>query len=327
MSFINKIIQEGSIIPSLLNEEAISPEQKELENFTVKIHSLGDIEIIPHHESSCNLIYSSGIHGNETAPIEICAQILNDILMQKIIPKNRTLFLFGNFKGMKEHKRFLDFNLNRLFNDAYKNYDGTYEALRAKELQESVNRFASVPYKKLIHLDLHTAIRSSFLKTFAISPIENDRKNSDMDSILSAMGLEAIVYTNQASTTFSDFGARLKNSIAFTVELGKVNPFGENDMTNFKDAKNTLINLILDKKLEKVSKLRKFEVYKEVIREHENLKFYLDEGLTNFTCVAKDQNIYYQNGEDFSFPEKLFVVFAHPTVKLGQRAGFLLKEV
>ncbi len=329
MNIIEKILDSQSIIPLLLEyeENNITEKEYQLDHCTIIFHSLGDIEVIPHVESQCDLIYSSGIHGNETAPIEICSKILYQILKQEIIPANRTLFLFGNFEGMKTHQRFIDFNLNRLFNDNFKNYPKTYEAKRAQQLQDSVIRFTKTNYKKLVHLDLHTAIRDSYIEKFAISPVANDRDNPEMDYILSSMNLGAILFTNQDSTTFSDFGARFKNSIAFTVELGKVRPFGENDMTNFDDAIKTLVKMICGEKLEKDNELKKFDVYKEIIRESEDLEFFIGDDLTNFTKVEPGNVIYKQNGHDSSFDQELRVVFAHPTVKLGQRAGFLVKEI
>ncbi|MDP1013847.1 succinylglutamate desuccinylase/aspartoacylase family protein [Klebsiella pneumoniae] len=42
------------------------------------------------------MLLSSGIHGNETAPIELLDRLLHGIARGEIKPRNRILFLFGN---------------------------------------------------------------------------------------------------------------------------------------------------------------------------------------------------------------------------------------
>jgi succinylglutamate desuccinylase len=43
-----------------------------------------------------DIVLSCGIHGNETAPIEICNQLLTRLLAEELKVRHRVLFLFGN---------------------------------------------------------------------------------------------------------------------------------------------------------------------------------------------------------------------------------------
>ncbi len=56
--------------------EQISPFSLELENLTINFRQAGVIEFLPKHQSNVDLIVSAGVHGNETAPIEI----VNDLV-------------------------------------------------------------------------------------------------------------------------------------------------------------------------------------------------------------------------------------------------------
>ncbi|TMP70203.1 succinylglutamate desuccinylase, partial [Pseudoalteromonas ruthenica] len=54
--------------------------------------------------------------GNETAPIEICDQLIQSIIKGELVLKQRVLFIYGNPKSINIAKRFVEENLNRLFN-------------------------------------------------------------------------------------------------------------------------------------------------------------------------------------------------------------------
>ncbi len=59
-------------------------------------------------DAGLDLLISSGIHGNETAPIELAAQLLQEILAGQLLPKARVLFAFGNPEAMRRNERYLD---------------------------------------------------------------------------------------------------------------------------------------------------------------------------------------------------------------------------
>jgi len=66
----------------------------------VRLRWLGEgaLEVRPpeHEDSGLDLLLSAGIHGNETAPIELLERLLHGVANGKIKPRSRVLFLFGN---------------------------------------------------------------------------------------------------------------------------------------------------------------------------------------------------------------------------------------
>lgn len=90
-----------------------------------------------------HIVLSCGVHGNETAPIEMCDSLVHDILVGKLHVAHRVLFLFGNLPAMDIAKRFVEENMNRLFSGAHSSGDGceNSERKRAKALEEAVTAF------------------------------------------------------------------------------------------------------------------------------------------------------------------------------------------
>ena len=77
---------------------------------------------------------------------------------------------------MAINKRQKDYNLNRLFSEAWKDHSPTfYEVTRAREI-EALMRELATQDRSWMHLDLHTAIKASkfekFAKHAAIKPID-----------------------------------------------------------------------------------------------------------------------------------------------------------
>jgi succinylglutamate desuccinylase len=204
-------------------------------------------------ESDKDIVLSCGIHGNETAPIEICDDLVKNILLGQIVVKQRVLFLFGNLPSMDIAQRFVEENMNRLFSGEHQNLSvGQHmndERRRAKQLEDVVKNFYlgfdSATQRCRLHYDLHTAIRASKNDKFAVYPFQNGKAWDKYQlQILLACGVNTILLSGSATTTFSYYSVSQFNAQAFTVELGKVMPFGQNNMDNFSDVITTLTHLI-----------------------------------------------------------------------------------
>ncbi|MGE8457742.1 MAG: succinylglutamate desuccinylase, partial [Pseudomonas alloputida] len=78
----------------------------------------GALEVRPAESEDCglDLLLSAGIHGNETAPIELLERLLHGVANGKIKPRARVLFLFGNPAAIRKGERFVEQDINRLFN-------------------------------------------------------------------------------------------------------------------------------------------------------------------------------------------------------------------
>ncbi|WP_409438782.1 succinylglutamate desuccinylase [Psychromonas sp. GE-S-Ul-11] len=278
------------------------------------------------------VLISTGIHGNETAPIEIVAQIVCALLNGARPLAVELLVVFGNIKAIEEGKRYVDADLNRMFNGRYTAYADTDESLRAANLEQHVLHFFApqTKAKQHFHFDLHTAIRGSVHEKFGLLPQRLTKKNSEYFDWLVGMGLEAIVVNPTPSGTFSSFTSHCCQALSCTLELGKATPFGSNDLTNFYQINEVLIKLISGKKIDN-SSLGEPVIYivdQELTKLSDQFKFItVDDNVNNFTrytegtIIADDGEIKYQVTHEFGW-----ILFPNPSVKVGLRAGILLAE-
>ena len=331
------LLEQGFLSLSRHNPELIpQSESFSLQNQTlVTLHSPGIIEFEPARAAQKAIVLSCGIHGNETAPIEILDEFVNKLLNEELLAKQRVLFLFGNLPAMDIAERFVEENLNRLFSGAHSESPGLIndERKRALELEQAIRQFylKTTGDKQGIsemryHYDLHTAIRASKNEKFAVYPLLHNRNHSVSQlAFMAACGVTTILLSESPTTTFSYFSSTEFDAHAFTVELGKVKPFGENDMSRFSAVRENLIDLVckLDYQPKEIA-LDDILVYKvnQVINKQSNdFKLLFADDVANFTdfregeVLATDGNKHYvaeQDGEA--------IVFPNANVALGQRA-------
>ena len=294
----------------------------------------GIISFEPVANSDKDIVLSCGVHGNETAPIEICDDLVKDILVGKIVVKQRVLFLFGNLPSMDIAQRFVEENMNRLFSGEHQNVATGQqindERRRAKQLEEAVKHFylsiESEKGRSRFHYDLHTAIRASKNDKFAVYPFQNGKPWDKYQlQILLACGVNTILLSGSPTTTFSYYSVNEFNAQAFTVELGKVMPFGQNNMDNFSDIVSTLTQLICgDELVLKNYNAADFLIYKvnQVINKQQAdfaLNFALD--APNFSDFPKDHLLACEIGCEYRAQfEGEAIVFPNADVDIGQRA-------
>ena len=143
-----------------------------------------------------DIVLSCGIHGNETAPIEICNQLLTRLLSGEIQACHRVLFLFGNPAAMNQGVREVEENMNRLFSGAHSKGEGlcNRERIRAMRLEQYVSRFFADSGRPRYHYDLHTAIRGSRHEKFAVYPFPHERPHcKEQVRFLGACGVRTLV--------------------------------------------------------------------------------------------------------------------------------------
>lgn len=95
----------------------VAPAEQVLSNgVQLKLYQRGVLEVIPENptQETKNIIISCGIHGDETAPMELVDSIIKDIEsgFQKV--DARCLFIIAHPESTLAHTRFLEENLNRL---------------------------------------------------------------------------------------------------------------------------------------------------------------------------------------------------------------------
>ncbi|AEP29748.1 succinylglutamate desuccinylase [Brumicola nitratireducens] len=279
-----------------------------------------------------SILLSSGVHGNETAPIEICEALVEDLLQEKIKTQHRVMFIFGNLPAMNIGERFVEENLNRLFN-ASVSIDNQ-EQVRAQELKREVHRFfesdsaapSSHSDSKRIHYDLHTAIRESKNEKFVVYPFLHGHEYSKQQlRFLSACDVNTVLLSQSPTSTFSYYTSRNYNTHGFTVELGKVKPFGENNMASFRNVNEMLTQLITRQEpilppLDECP-LDVFDV-KQVIDKHtDDFKLHFADNIPNFTGFPKGTLLATDGDKEYRALENdEAIVFPNANVALGQRA-------
>lgn len=312
------------------NEFNLPPEQFTLDNGTiVKVLDTGVIEFTPAQYGDKDFVFSSAVHGNETAPIEICDQLIQAIIAEHIILTHRVLFIFGNPKSINIGQRFVDENLNRLF--CGKHSEGGVdnpERQRAKKLEHYVEQFFTMAGqgRYRAHYDLHTAIRDSKNEKFAVYPFLHGKphKREQLQFLLSC-GVQTVLLMSEPASTFSYFSSRHFDADAFTIELGKVRPFGDNDMSRFAKAKATLEALITQETVTypelHADDVELFSVYRTINRHHEDFSFTFADDVPNFTGFAKGELLGHDGEQEIRTEvEGEAIIFPNAKVALGQRA-------
>ncbi len=308
-------------------------ESFQLNNKTqVQVVAPGIIQFTPPQTADFELkhiVLSCGVHGNETAPIEICDELVQRILKGELVLKHRVLFLFGNLAAMDIAERFVEENMNRLFSGAHSDGEGLIndERRRAKQLEEAITAFysTSAAGDTRIHYDLHTAIRESKNEKFAVYPYLHERIHSKSQlAFMAACGVRTILLSESPTTTFSYYSSHTHQAHAFTVELGKVRPFGENDMSRFEDAKQALIALISQASFSPEyheAEMLIYRVNQVINRGHEQFQLHFDDDTPNFTDFAKGTVLASEPGKTYKAQtDGEAIVFPNAKVAIGQRA-------
>ncbi|EGG95309.1 Succinylglutamate desuccinylase [gamma proteobacterium IMCC1989] len=284
------------------------------------------------NDKSVDIVLSCGIHGNETGPIEMLSKIIDGIIQGIVDVKHRVLFIFGNPQSAVNQTRFIEENLNRLFNPK-RTISNSLECRRAARLMLYVDQFFSSNRKK-IHYDFHTAIRGSLYPQFIIYPHkENNCFDYTSLSFFKESDVETVLLSHQPSSTFSYFSSHYYAASAFTIELGSVNVFGDNDEKQFdKVLKNLLILLSSPEskfcKYSSESDYRVFQVKGELMKKSESFTLHVGKLIENFQTFPIGYRLSSDVGNDYIVSEEgEAIVFPNESVPVGQRAGLVVKEI
>jgi len=277
-----------------------------------------------------SILLSVGVHGNETAPIEIIDQLVNDIFAERITVKHNLLIVIANPAAINARCREVDENMNRLFNaDFTADNSVSDERQRSCRLMEYSRTFFDLKAKYKFHYDLHTAIRDSYYKKFAVSPNASELPITQQQfALLSQWGIEAILTTAKKNSTYSNFTANYCGAISFTVELGKVKPFGENDLDEFSSVIDGLVAAISDDEDTSPTNtaVKRFSVAVEVVKKTEHFRLCFPIDTVNFTEFKIDQVL--ATDEDYQYivtnsGER--ILLPNENVAIGQRALVIIR--
>ena len=159
----------------------------------------GILQLLPTAPWRQATILSAGVHGNETAPIELLLQLTHDLSQGRQPLTQALLIVFGNLPAIRAARRYLHNDLNRLFGGRHLAVTPGNESRRAFALEQAVQAFyraadAAGPVNRG-HLDMHTAIRGSLYRQFALLPAHAGDFSPDFYQLLQASGID--VYKRQ----------------------------------------------------------------------------------------------------------------------------------
>ncbi|BDX06815.1 succinylglutamate desuccinylase [Planctobacterium marinum] len=330
---ITRLLAEGDFLHLSRNEPALfaTPLQFSLSNNTqVSVLSEGVIQFEPENSGDKDIIYSCGVHGNETAPIEICDDLVRAILTGELTLAHRLLVIFGNLPAMDIGERFVEENMNRLFDGEHANPDiaENQERKRARHLEDVVSVFftSQGEGRKRYHYDLHTAIRDSKNEKFAVYPFTHGRPRKPEQLVfMKECGVSTIMLSESPTTTFSYHSNKHFEADAFTVELGKVRPFGENDMSRFEQARDMLTRWACEPEVAlpefNPDDFLIYRVNQIINRTQEDFTLHFADDTPNFSDYAQGTLLASEPGaEYFAQQDGEAIVFPNAKVALGQRA-------
>ncbi|AOX99237.1 succinylglutamate desuccinylase [Jeongeupia sp. USM3] len=276
-----------------------------------------------------DVVISCGVHGNETAPVELVDTLISALLSGELRPRARVLFIIGNIEALRRGERFVERDMNRQFCRVPDAGDDA-EARRAAMLEMQLGRFFSqgggaVPR---LHYDLHTAIHGSLIEKFAICPLPAQGCDFDQVEIarLGLAGISAVLLQSAAAPTFTLFSSRYCGASAFTVELGRAMPFGQNRGVDLSRLDAYLRGLIEGALPEPpAGGVTVYRVSREVIKHSDAFRLLIDAETDNFTPLPQGM-LLAEDGETRWIVDEAgaLIVFPNPDVAVGQRAGLIV---
>ncbi|RZI43369.1 succinylglutamate desuccinylase [Herbaspirillum sp. HC18] len=274
------------------------------------------------------VLLSVGIHGDETAPIEMLADLLDRLAGEPHALAVDLMVAVGNLAAIAQGKRFIDADLNRMFRSERGDLQSAAEAARADALMRATAAFFAGPDADKWHLDLHTAIRASLYPAFAVVPAEiADLKRQALLRFLGHAGLEAAILNTKPAGTYSAYTAASFGAASATVELGQIGALGSNDMSRFAATREALDDFLRTARPQAGNMPKTFRVAQELIKHSDAFRMAFGRDTQNFTAmvpggvIAEDGDTVYRVGGKTEY-----IVFPNPDVRPGLRAGLMVVE-
>lgn len=299
--------------------------------FKVRLPARGILQVVStsHMLRRPRLLLSVGIHGDETAPVEMLAHLLDALAREPHALGVDLMVVVGNIAAIAEGKRFIDADLNRMFRSERGELESAGEAARADTIMRATASFFAGPDADKWHLDLHTAIRPSRYPTFAVVPavIACPRRDALL-GLLGRAGIEAAILNTKPAGTYSAHTAQAYGAASSTVELGQVATLGGNDPGIVAAMSDTLDRFMRTGRLGLgEARPKVFRVAQELVKHSDAFRMAFGRDTQNFTpmqsgsVIAEDGDIVYRTGS-----ETEYVVFPNPDVHRGLRAGLMVVE-
>ena len=297
------------------------------DGLTAILPAPGMLRLTPSVPATMRLLISIGVHGNETAPIEMMAAVLDALRQSPDLLAVDLLIVVGNPAAVARGARFIDADLNRLFTTERGALRGAAEAARADVIMQASADFLEGDASQKWHLDLHSAIRPSRYARFAVVPAQaDDATQVPMIAWLGSAAIDAVLFNSGRASTYSAFTVRESGAFACTVELGQVGVLGENPADQLQQTQAAMLRLLRGQPNAAGGMMpARFRVAQEIIKRSDDFRMTIDGAAHNFTALAPHAVIATDGGTTMrvgDVPE--YVVFPNPKVLVGQRAGLMV---
>lgn len=254
------------------------------------------------------LVIFAGIHGNELAGVLACNEVISEISSMDIPIKGSVYMLTGNKKAIDDGARFLDRDLNRIWNefedtDELKQKEGA-EFSEAEELLETIRYIIEeegTGSRNTFFVDIHT----TSAKSCAFIPFNDTLENryfAQKFPVPQILGIEEFIqgtllsYINDLGYPCIGFEAgshtdpvSVERAVSFLWLC-----FHELEMLDLPakqiNEHHGVLTTIPDVP----------DTYYEITHHHyveDASKFYMKRGYTNFDSIEKDELLAYEEGE------------------------------
>lgn len=289
----------------------------------------GILSVTPRQPMCGALVLSAGIHGNETAPVEMLAALLASLAEGEIALHWRLLVVLGNPDALRAGRRYVVNDINRLFGRRGCHYPDNNETRRVARLEQALlSFFASGDETRRWHLDMHTALRDSYYPRFGVLPSRHGEWDSAFLHWLGDAGLQALVFHQTPGGTFTHFSSEQVGALSCTLELGKAQAFGQNDISQFAITAQALRALLSNSPTVSGPPPRRYRVTQQLTKLSDNFSLHMSEQVRNFTAfacgtlLAQDADTRYVVQHEYEY-----VLFPNASVATGLRAGLMLIEI
>ncbi|MBC7453375.1 MAG: succinylglutamate desuccinylase, partial [Massilia sp.] len=277
------------------------------------------------------VVLSVGVHGDETGPIEVVAQVLEALSQEPHALAVDLMVCVGNIDAIAAGKRFIDADLNRMFRPVRGALADAAEAARADAMIAATDAFFAEAGALRWHLDLHTAIRPSQYPTFAVVPdLLAPQRKAALSNWLGQAAIGAIIMNPQSAGTYSYYSAEHHGAAGATVELGRVGTLGRNDLSLFADVHAALDALLRGAApaaaaVAATTRPHVFKVAQEIIKLSDDFSMAFGRATHNFSALGAGQVIATDGATIYRVgAQEELVVFPNPDVRVGLRAALMV---